>query len=403
MRIGIVGPFNPACISDYLEGYNVPSINGVATSVNTMVREFVNQGHQVIVFTTSSLSEKTEVLCGKNIVVYLIPSGMCPRLLGSHQLLMGSFFLPRRIAKVIESVIDSMDVLHAHWTYEYGKAASFLSNRITVFDTVRDWCPYQLKMQKKFVSRLNWMFKSILFKQVMSDGNITFIANSDYTYKMIKSVYPNKTVPVIPNPIDKGWILDKKKEQISNQFISIATSLMNPRKNIEILLKAFSMYRQINKDSKLHLVGKYDKNDEVFKRWSAIGLFEGVILHGPIPHDELSKLLDKMSCLVHPSLEETFGNILLEAMSRCIPCIGGEYSGAVPEVLGQGRYGLICNVENPQAIFEAMVEIGDSKKSLRVQRHATEMIKQLYSSDAVIKAHIDLYTTRIPLKGERER
>ena len=39
MRIGIVGPFNPALIADKLEGRGKPSIDGAATAVNTLVHE----------------------------------------------------------------------------------------------------------------------------------------------------------------------------------------------------------------------------------------------------------------------------------------------------------------------------------------------------------------------------
>ena len=55
MRIGIVGPFNPAFVADKLEGKEVPDINGAATAVNTLVRELLEQGHRLTVFTQHSL------------------------------------------------------------------------------------------------------------------------------------------------------------------------------------------------------------------------------------------------------------------------------------------------------------------------------------------------------------
>ncbi len=394
MRIGIVGPFDPSSIADYLEENEVPSINGMATAVNTLVREFLLQGYHLVIFTLSILqSKRTRVLRGKNVEIHLIPSGLCPRLLGSHQMLLGQFYLPRRIAKEIEPEIDKLEVLHAHWTYEYAKAASCLSSRIKVFDTVRDWCPYQLTVQKDFTSKLTWMLKNITFKQVMADERITFIANSGYTYKMIKGAYPGKDVPVIPNPIDKSWLLEEKKNQIRHEIISIASGLTSPRKNIIKLLEAFSYYRKENPKAVLHLVGRYNENDSEYIQWKESKLLEGVIFHGVLPREELSALLDKMSCLVHPSLEETFGNILLEAMARGVPCIGGDSSGAVPEVLGYGKYGVICDIRSSESIFNAMNEINDSEKSVKIQRAATEMLKQTYTSDVVIKKHVELFQT----------
>lgn len=396
MKIGIVGPFNPATIADILTEKDIPTTNTAATAVNTLVREFLNQGHKVKIYTlTTLLPQKFRKLKGKNIEVNMIPIGLFPKRFGYHQMAIAPFVLPGRIAKVIKRDIHQLDVLHAHWTYEYAKAASRFSDVIPVFDTVRDWCPYQMTIQKTRRDRLDWKLKNIIFRRVMADRRITFIANSSYTYKMITETYPEKEVPIIPNPIDKSWILDEKRSLSQHQFVSIATGLMSPRKNIGRLLEAFAMYRQRYKDAALHLVGGYDKSDALYAYWQERGLLEGVILHGALPHDELAALLDQMSCLVHPSLEETFGNILLEAMSRCVPCIGGEDAGAVPEVLGRGKYGLVCNIKDSNAIYEALMKISDPQVASQIQHRATEMLKQTYSSDIVVKKHIDIFKEKL--------
>lgn len=391
MRIGVVGPFNPASIADYINENNVLSINEAATAVNTLVRELLEQGQEVKVFTLHPmLPQNYRILRGKNVEVYLIPTGIVPNLLGYHQLVVGQFFLPRRIAKVIQKEIESLDILHAHWTYEYARATSKLSDRIPVFDTVRDWCPYQLSIMKGR-SRLDWLLKSITFRKVMADKNIVFIANSSYTQSKILEAYPEKVVPIIPNPINKTWILESKKDQMRHKIISIASGLLSPRKNIGRLLEAFAMYRRNYADAELHLVGGYEKDSEVYSTWEENGLLDGVVLHGALPHDELATLLDKMSCLVHPSLEETFGNTLLEAMSRCVPCIGGDDAGAVPDVLGHGKFGIVCDVKKPQAIYDAMVKMNDSEVSIQIQLNATKMLKENYSSDVIVKKHIELF------------
>lgn len=392
MRIGIAGPFNPLSIADYLDENNIPSINESATAVNTLVREFLEQGHQLHVFTLSDIApNKYRKFSGKDVTIHLIPMGLIPLVFGSHKLFVAPLFLPNRIAKVIKKELSKLDVLHAHWTYEYGRSVSLLSEKIPVFDTVRDWCPYQMTVQKDLRSKLDWKLKNTIFKQVMSNKDVTFIANSNYTHKMITGDYPEKDVPIIPNPIDKKWILNEKAIHTKHQIISIATGLLSPRKNIVSLLEAFVLYKKVYPEAKLHLVGGCEKTDDVYINWEEKGLLDGVVMHGALQHDELAALLDQMSCLVHPSLEETFGNILLEAMSRCVPCIGGKDAGAVPDVLGHGKYGLVCDIESPQAIYEAMVNISDQELSQQLQRDATKMLKKNYSSDIIVKKHIELF------------
>ncbi len=391
MRIGIVGPFNPLSIASFLYGDDVPFINEGTTAVNTLAKEFLKQGHYLKIFTLSSIKPNVyQVIKGENVEIHIIPSGLFPSLFGNHMFIIGLYFLSRRISKVINKELEGLDVLHAHWTYEYAKAASCFSDKIPVFDTVRDWCPYQLSIMKGR-DKIYWSIKYLIFRQVMSDKNITFIANSGYTYRMLKEAYPSKEMPIIPNPIDKNWILEEKSEQTKHQIISIATGLLSPRKNIGTLLEAFSLYRKKFKDATLHLVGGYDKTDEVYKNWEKRKLTEGVVFYGLLPHNDLAKLLDRMSCLVHPSLEETFGNILLEAMSRRVLCIGGADAGAVPDVLGHGKYGLICDIKNPSAIFYAMEKVLEPKVSGDLQRNATEMLKNIYSSEIIAGKHIELF------------
>lgn len=392
MRIGILSPFNPACISDYLNDSDVPSVNNGATSVNTLVRELLDQGHELKIFTMSALMpQKLRVLRGKNVEVFVVPMGICPRLLSYHQLAMGSFYLPRRMAKLLKKEIDTLDVVQAHWTYEYAKAASAVSKIIPVYDTVRDWCPYQVSIQKTRRGKLDWLLRSRLFKAVIADKNITFIANSSFTHSELSQVLTNQTIPIIPNPIEKSWILDKRDIIKKHQIVSIATSLTNPLKNITPLLEAFILYKKDYPEAELHLVGNYNESNQTFVSWKENGLLDGVVLHGSVPHSELAALLDEMSCLVHPSTHETFGNILLEAMARCVPCIGGDHSGAVPMVLGEGQYGLVCDIYNPQSIYETLVEMSKPEVSEKIRKSATDMLKRNFSSEVIVKQYIDLY------------
>lgn len=391
MRVGIVGPFNPAFIADYLEEKDVPSINGAATAVNTLVRELIEQGHIIKVFTLHNLLPNTErMLNGKNIEVYLIPSGILPKIFGYHQFVMGQFYLPQRITRVIRKELKDLDVLHAHWTYEYAKSILPFAGKLPIFDTVRDWCPYQLSLMKGR-SRLDWLLKNMTFKQVMAEKGMTIIANSSYTKRMIMETYPEKQVHIIPNPIDKNWIIQRERNETKPKIVSIATGLLSPRKNIGTLLEAFVLYRKDYPEAELHLVGGYDEQNATFKNWKEKGWFQGVTLHGSMMHDDLAALLDQMSCMVHPSLEETFGNILLEAMSRGVPCIGGKDSGAVPDVLGRGKYGLICDIKSPNAIYESMMKLNNPELARQFIQEASKMLKENYSSDIIVKKHIELF------------
>ena len=116
-------------------------------------------------------------------------------------------------------------------------------------------------------------------------------------------------------------------------------------------------------------------------------LMEGVVLHGWLERDDLKDLLDSASALVLPSLEETFGNVLLEGMARRVEVIGGRASGAVPAVLGQGKYGILCDVTSPEALCAAMVQ---AEARVHVDA-ATAMLQEKYAAGALARRHLELY------------
>ncbi len=305
--------------------------------------------------------------------------------------LFSQVYMVKRLINLMEGQIDDVDVIHAHWTYAFALAAKHFAGKKKIVCTVRDWCPYILSIQTSLKNKISWIIRYIIFRKVMKGDSIKFIANSQYTYDRILSEYPQKEVHIIPNPIDQSLIVSEKiNPNIMHRFISIAQSIDDKRKNIPTLLKAFELYKKEQPDAVLTLVGYYSKNGELYKG-VIHNLSDSITFTGVLSRKEIISLIDESSCLIHPSLEETFGNILLEAMARKVPCIGGEKSGAVPYVLGNGKCGILCDVTDYKDVFEAMKKANDSNYRNSIIDNATKMIKELYSSDIIGNKHISFY------------
>lgn len=120
-------------------------------------------------------------------------------------------------------------------------------------------------------------------------------------------------------------------------------------------------------------------------------LLQGITFCGMLDHKSLIKEIDTSTCLIHPSLEETFGNILLEGMARCLPVIGGMNSGAVPFVLGKGEFGILCDVNDVNSIVNAMKMSEDTSKCACLVQKATDNLIKNYRSDSITYQHLALY------------
>ncbi len=112
---------------------------------------------------------------------------------------------------------------------------------------------------------------------------------------------------------------------------------LEPRKNLETLVKAFAQLCESGRDLRLILFGRSAVTDEREAHFeqtiSDLGIAQRVIRTGIVPDDELSKLYREATVFVFPSLYEGFGLPVLEAMASGA-CVVARSASAMSEVLG---------------------------------------------------------------------
>jgi glycosyltransferase involved in cell wall biosynthesis len=124
----------------------------------------------------------------------------------------------------------------------------------------------------------------------------------------------------------------KLKYSLPDNYI-LYVGRFNVRKNISILIKAFSFFKRRNKiDFKLVLVGKKDwKSQNLKKLVSKLNLSDKVKFIDYLPYSDLPAIYKNAKLFVFPSFYESFGLPPLEAMACGIPCITANTS-AFPEI-----------------------------------------------------------------------
>lgn len=391
MTIGIVSYFNPTECKDYLyAGQTIPNINKAASSVNAITLGLLRAGHRVIVITSSDERGPVIHLSGEQLEVHIVSTySRMPKAATFMK-----WYMVSRLQKELQKHIEKMDVVHTHWTYDFALATASFAKEKPVFCSIRDWSPVIQQYQKGYKARIMWrIISGTLFKRVMANKSIHFIANSHYIYKLVKETYPTVECNIIENPVKTEFIREGRTDYPDTPvFVSIAQDLLEERKNYHGLLLAFSLFHKSHPTAKLILIGRHATSAATFKQWVQEDLTEDVDFIGFVDHDKLIDILDHASALIHPSLEESFGNTLLEGMARRIPVIGGKDSGAVPFVLGQGEYGLLCDVRNPEDIANAMTKALDLEEMQPILNHATSYLKNELTNEIIAQKHIKLFT-----------
>ncbi len=140
----------------------------------------------------------------------------------------------------------------------------------------------------------------------------------------------------------------------------------DPKKNTPGTLKAFSDYlKKTNEDVYLVMLD-YEKQalDSILNDIGAPELIDRIILTGYVINTDLPSIYAQCEIFLYPSLRESFGIPMLEAMGCGVPVITSNTS-SMPEVSGHAAY--IIDPFKPEEITNAIIEInsnGELRKEL---------------------------------------
>ena len=173
---------------------------------------------------------------------------------------------------------------------------------------------------------------------------------------------PESRVEVIYNAIDERFWQQptaddmervRQRYQLNAPFV-LYTGNIKPHKNLERLIEAFNMLRQVPdlKDVQLLIIGdeisKYASLRRCVHRYK---LHKHVRFFGFVTDQTLAALYRLADVFVFPSLYEGFGLPPLEAMASGTPVIASNAS-SLPEVVGNAA--LMVDPYDPAAIADAM-------------------------------------------------
>ncbi len=181
---------------------------------------------------------------------------------------------------------------------------------------------------------------------------------------------PKEKIDVVYLGVSKDFMVNKnviKTNEIIAKYIPketkyiLSVSTLEPRKNLPVLIKAFSLLpNRLKQEYKIVLTGgKGWNNRELQDTIENYNLTDKVISTGFVPDRDLPYIYNRASVFAYPSLYEGFGLPPLEAMASGTPVVCSNKS-SLPEVIGKA--GILIDPTNEGELAHALEKVLTSRK-----------------------------------------
>lgn len=341
MRVGI-----------FTESYP-PLINGVSTSVQTLIAGLERAGHTVYVFTSRYPRYEDE-----RPGVFRFPS--------FNSLVEPDYVLPIPLSPRIEKAIPTLhlDIVHSQSPFLLGVLARrvarslhvpHVSTNHTLYTEYAHYFPLPtVAATRRLLVR--WM-------RGFYSGCDRVLAPSDLTRRVLRETYGvTAPITIVPTGIPAPPYVLTRPEAVKQDLglppdarLLLFVGRLAPEKNLDLLLRAFARIGEKTNDTYLALAGSGKSRKLLESRARILGIHRRVRFTGFLSRTKLDPLYQATDVFLFPSKTETQGLAVGEALAAGVPCVVVNAGGA-PESVRDGVDGFLV-ADDPEAMAGRALEL----------------------------------------------
>jgi len=230
-------------------------------------------------------------------------------------------------------------------------------------------------------------------KVIKSLQNIDyFVVVSKDLEKFYQSKISDTKCIYIPNVIDK--IYERPKYNTNHNLISVGR--LSEEKGFSDLIDIISMVKKHIPDIKLDLIGDGNLREQLKEKISNLNLENNIKMHGYLNHNQIEEIMIEDSLYVMTSFTESFGLVLIEAMSYGVPCVAFDSAQGATEVIENKK--LLVKNRDKKAMAKLIIDLLTNEEELK--SHGKESFEncQKYLIDNVKKTWINMLNNSIDNK-----
>ena len=313
MKIGLIGPYYPA-------------IGGVQIYLTYLAREFLDMGHEVVVFSYTNASPQSYEK------VIRAPSPKIPGLRGLSFIVFTALNLSR----------EELDVISAHYALTSGVAALLSGRRYTVTLHGSD-----LKMGRSIC-------------RMVSMRSSAIITVSNWLRDEIEEM-GLKVTKVIPGGIDEKLFKDlPPKEHVRGELglngrVVLSVGSLTYDKGFDLIPVIAKIVISKVKDAKFLIIGEGPISESILGKIKEFGLDDKVKLLGRKSYHDTIRYYRAADILLHPARHEGYGLVALESLAAGTPVVATNVGG-LKDVIENGVNGFLVDI-NSKTLAERTIEL----------------------------------------------
>lgn len=264
------------------------------------------------------------------------------------------------------------DLIHVHGTRagSLGRLAAIGSN-IPVIYTEHLWTKH-FQLSNKLLNFLHYF--SYFFLDLITTTNIA-VSNAVKEFMVDTKISRPEKIHVIYNGIEKP---EKQAQILENdqiKLVSVAT--LNENKGIQYLISALPLILKSYPNVQLEIIGDGSFRRRLEDQVELLKLTKKVHFAGF--SSEVETLLSEFDLYVQPSLSESFGLAIVQAMSVGLPVVATS-TGGIPEVVIDGKTGYLVPPKDVKALAKAIIEIlSNREQAKKFGKTGAEIAKEKFS------------------------
>ena len=195
------------------------------------------------------------------------------------------------------------------------------------------------------------------YKMFYSFSDANFAVSEPFS-ALLNSIF-DMNFKYIPNVVDTNRFVIENAASTkgdNNVFKFINVGFLDKKKNQLQLIKEFKVALAAKPNLQLTIVGDGPEYNALTKYVLDHKLESKVLMYGYASHSELKDLYRSHDCFILSSLIETFGVVIIEAMSAGLPSISTKCGG--PEsIITNSKLGVLVNNNSEGELTQAMLQV----------------------------------------------